>query len=278
MTSVHAREVSVSLGGVQVVHDVSLSLSSGSWLSLIGPNGAGKSTLLRAIAGLVPFSGEIDLGSAGLGELDRRAIARHVALVPQAPFIPRAMTVTDYLLMGRTPYISYLGTETHADLVVVADVLDELDLTVLAPRTLGSLSGGELQRVVLGRALAQRAPILLLDEPTSALDVGHQQQVLELVDSLRRTNELTVVSAMHDLTLAGQFGDHLLMLDGGKMVAEGTAATVLTEEAIRDHYNAHVKVIEDPDGGILVIPTRSRQQPKPGLPREARGAHNRYAP
>ena len=264
MTSLQVRSASVSFGAALVVDDVSVSLASGGWLALIGPNGAGKSTLLRAIAGLVPFIGEIELGPDPISTLDRRSIARQVAFVPQTPFIPRSMTVTDYLLMGRTPYISYLGTETHADLLVVAEVLDELDLTSLAGRVLGSLSGGELQRVVLGRALAQRAPVLLLDEPTSALDVGHQQQVLELVDTLRRMNELTVVSAMHDLTLAGQFGDRLVMLDGGKKVAEGPAAEVLTERAIRQHYDAHVKVIEDPDGGILVVPTRPRHVAQTG--------------
>ena len=256
MTSIEVRDVSVSFDVARVVDGVSLSLESGGWLALIGPNGAGKSTLLRAIAGLVGFDGEIMLGDRSIASLDRRSVARQVAFVPQTPFIPRAMNVTDYLLMGRTPYISYLGTETHADLVVVAEVLDELELTALAPRALGSLSGGELQRVVLGRAFVQRAPVLLLDEPTSALDVGHQQQVLELVDTLRHMNDLTVISAMHDLTLAGQFGDRLLMLDGGRVVAGGSAASVLTEPAIRRHYGAHVRVIDDPEGGILVVPTR----------------------
>ena len=257
MTSIEVRDVSISFDVARVVNDVSLTVESGGWLALIGPNGAGKSTLLRAIAGLVAFDGEIMLGDRPVARLDRRSVARQVAFVPQTPFIPRAMSVTDYLLMGRTPYISHLGTETHADLLVVADVLDELELTALAPRPLGSLSGGELQRVVLGRALVQRAPVLLLDEPTSALDVGHQQQVLELVDTLRHANGLTVISAMHDLTLAGQFGDRLLMLDGGRVVARGSAAAVLTEPAIRRHYGAHVRVIEDPEGGTLVVPTRS---------------------
>jgi iron complex transport system ATP-binding protein len=258
MTSVEVRDVSVRFDTVRVLHDVSMHVDSGGWLGLIGPNGAGKSTLLRSIAGLVPFDGTITLGDERVGALNRRKVARLVAFVPQTPFIPRAMTVTDYLLMGRTPYIAYLGTESRADLEVVGRVLADLELENLGSRSLGSLSGGELQRVVLGRALAQEAPILLLDEPTSALDVGHQQQVLELVDSLRSANELTVISAMHDLTLAGQFAGSLLMLDSGRNVASGGAAEVLTEAAITRHYGAHVRVLADPDGGILVVPTRAR--------------------
>jgi cobalamin transport system ATP-binding protein len=166
------------------------------------------------------------------------------------------MTVTDYVLLGRTPYIPYLGSESRRDLAIVADVLDHLDLGAFAGRALDSLSGGERQRAVLARALAQQAPVLLLDEPTTGLDVGHQQQVLELVDSLRRDLELTVVSAMHDLTLAGQFADHLVLLDGGRVAADGPARTVLTERVISQHYHASVRVLEDPAGGIVVIPVR----------------------
>jgi iron complex transport system ATP-binding protein len=167
------------------------------------------------------------------------------------------MSVADYALMGRTPYISYLGTESHTDIEVVHDVLSRLELVDLADRSLGSLSGGELQRAVLARALSQEAPILLLDEPTSALDVGHMQQVLELVDTLRRERELTVVSAMHDLTLAGQFAESLVLLDEGRTVASGSAREVLTEAIITKHYGASVKVVVDSEGGVVVVPTRT---------------------
>jgi iron complex transport system ATP-binding protein len=136
-------------------------------------------------------------------------------------------------------------------------VLDQLDLAGLAGRRLDSLSGGERQRAVLARALAQQAPVLLLDEPTTGLDVGHQQQVLELVDALRAALDLTVLSAMHDLTLAGQFADELVLLDGGRVAAAGPARTVLTEGVISRHYHASVRVLEDPDGGVVVIPVRA---------------------
>jgi iron complex transport system ATP-binding protein len=248
----------VSYDSVPALGGVSLEVSGGGWLGLIGPNGAGKSTLLRALSGLVSYSGRACLGEEEVSSVARRKLAQLVAFVPQRPLVPRSMSVADYVLMGRTPYIPYLGTEGREDIAIVSDVLDRLELGDLATRSLGSLSGGELQRCVLGRALAQQAPVLLLDEPTAALDVGHQQQVLELVDALRVDHSLTIVSAMHDLTLAGQFAETLVLLSSGKAVASGSARTVLTEPTIRAHYGASVRVLEGPDGDVLVIPRRTR--------------------
>jgi iron complex transport system ATP-binding protein len=256
VTAVELRGVSVALDGRPVLHDLTLEVPGGARFGLIGPNGSGKTTLLRAVAGLVGHRGGILVGGDPVGTLPRRELARRIALVPQNPVIPAGTTVTDYVLMGRTPYIPYFATESRRDLAIVASVLDHLDLGGLAGRRLDSLSGGERQRAVLARALAQQAPVLLLDEPTTGLDVGHQQQVLELVDSLRGDLDLTVVSAMHDLTVAGQFADHLVLLDGGRVAAAGPARTVLTERVISRHYHATVRVLEDPGGGIVVIPVR----------------------
>jgi iron complex transport system ATP-binding protein len=258
VSAVELGSVTVSFDGFRAVDELSACVGPGEWLCLIGPNGAGKSTLLRAIVGLVAHEGAIALGGAELSSLGRRALARTVALVPQDPQTPPGMRVADYLLLGRSPYIPYLGTERRHDLDVVAEVADQLELREFLDRNLGTLSGGELQRVVLARALAQEAPVLLLDEPTSALDVGHQQQVLELVESLRRAHGLTVISTMHDLTLAGQFSDRLLLMSNGRSVADGPAAAVLTEHTISEHYGASVRVIEDPDGGVVVVPVRAR--------------------
>src|SRR5581483_2368555 len=173
-----ARSVSVSLGGRRAVDSVSLAVERGEWLSLIGPNGAGKTTLLRAIAGLVRYDGEIELGGVAARRLGRREVARRVAVVPQAPLMPAGMGVREYVLLGRTPYVSYTGKEGFGDHAAAERALRRLDLDGLAERQLGSLSGGERQRAVLARALAQEAPLLLLDEPTSALDAGRQQDVL----------------------------------------------------------------------------------------------------
>jgi cobalamin transport system ATP-binding protein len=250
-TALELDRVAVRLGGRNVVDGVSFSVEPGDWVTLIGPNGAGKTSLLRAIAGLVGHRGEIRLNGDPLHALRRRAVARRVALVPQAPLMPAGLSVEEYVLLGRTPYVSYVGREGRGDLAAAASAMARLDLAELASRQLGTLSGGERQRAVLARALAQEAPLLLLDEPTSALDAGRQQEALELIDGLRLDAGLTVVAAMHDLTLAGLYAPKLLLLSGGRIVAEGAAAEVLTEPLIEEHYGARVRVLEG-----AVIPVR----------------------
>jgi iron complex transport system ATP-binding protein len=250
-TALELDRVAVRLGGRNVVDGVSFSVEPGDWVTLIGPNGAGKTSLLRAIAGLVGHRGEIRLNGDPLHALRRRAVAQRVALVPQAPMMPAGLSVEEYVLLGRTPYVSYVGREGRGDLAAAASAMARLDLAELASRQLGTLSGGERQRAVLARALAQEAPLLLLDEPTSALDAGRQQEALELIDGLRLDAGLTVVAAMHDLTLAGLYAPKLLLLSGGRIVAEGAAAEVLTEPLIEEHYGARVRVLEG-----AVIPVR----------------------
>ena len=246
--------LSVRFGGVEAVRGLSLTSQAGSWTALIGPNGAGKTSVLRAVAGLLPFDGEIVVDGRDARMLGRRELARLLALVPQKPETPPELTVAEYVLLGRTPYISYFGGERRADRLAAAGALRRLDLDAFAERSLGSLSGGELQRVVLARALAQEPRILLLDEPTTALDLGRQQLVLELVDSLRGDG-LTVVSTMHDLTLAGQYADRLVLLDRGAVAAEGSAAEVLSAPNVATHYGASVRVVED-EHGVFVLPVR----------------------
>jgi iron complex transport system ATP-binding protein len=259
MSAVVVRDVRVSLGGAPILHGVDLHVEHGDWVTVIGPNGAGKSTLLRAIGGLLPFRGDIELEGTPIGRLGRRHRARLVAMVPQTPEIPPAMAVLDYVLLGRTPYIRPLGRESTSDLEIVEQVLNRLDLSPLADRPLETLSGGERQRAFLARALAQQAGILLLDEPTSSLDIGHQQEVLDLVDELRRGDRrLTVVSTMHDLSVAGGYADRLVLLAGGKVAACGTPAEVLTQETLAAHYGARVRVIAG-DDGPLVVPVRTRR-------------------
>jgi iron complex transport system ATP-binding protein len=213
---------------------------------------------LRAIAGLTPFTGSILLGGEEVAQMHSRERARVVAIVPQRPVLPPAMTVFEYTLLGRTPYIRYFDVEQHHDIEVVGNALERLEISPFADRQLGSLSGGEQQRVVLARALAQEAPVLLLDEGTSALDIGSQQQVLELVESLRADHGFTVMSAMHDLTLAGQFADTLALIGGGRLVDTGSPEDVLRAETIATHYGATVRITRDEDG-IVVAPVRRAQ-------------------
>jgi iron complex transport system ATP-binding protein len=255
--ALEARGLSVSLRGRQVLRDVSVGVSPGEWLGVVGPNGAGKTTMLRALAGLVNARGEAVIGGCSVGRMSRRALAKRVALVAQKPVTPVELTVAEYVLLGRTPYIGYLATERRADRLAAESAMARLSLRSFATRTLGSLSGGELQRVVLARALAQRAPLLLLDEPTSALDIGHQQQAMELVDHLRSDGGLTIIAAMHDLTLAAQYADRILMLDAGHPVALGEPAQVLSAEQIGRCYGVSVEVVER-DGDLYVLPRRTR--------------------
>lgn len=252
---IRCRGVSVSLGGSVVLRDVDLDVERGTWVSIVGPNGAGKSTLLRYLTGGLPGAGEVRLGGLPFEKLTRRQRAQLVALVPQAPVIPDGMSVVDYVVLGRTPYIRPLGAEGPGDIAAVHQALSSLDLLGFADRPVSTLSGGERQRVLIARALAQGAPLVLLDEPTTALDVGHQQQVLDLIDDLRRAHDLTVVTTMHDLTLAGQYADRLVLLDHGRVVVDGPAAEVLTEDNLARFYGAKVRIIHD-GGRPVVLPVR----------------------
>ena len=256
MSEVTLKSLSVSYEGVQVVHELDLTVASGEWLSLIGPNGAGKTTILRAIARLVPFQGDVLIGGQAVTALSSRNLARGIAMLVQEPQMPAGMTVSQYVLLGRAPHLGYLGKESSLDRRVVRDVLRRLALEELAARPLEKLSGGERQRAAIARALAQRAPVLLIDEPTTSLDVGRQQSVLELIDQLRKEQELTVIAAMHELTLAGQYADRLGLLVEGRLVAVGSAAEVLTEPAISVHYGAEVRVIDLNGSGTAVVPVR----------------------
>ena len=241
--------VEVSYGSARVLGPVSLEVSDGEWLGLIGPNGAGKSTMLKTAVGATDFEGLVSIDTGRKRGLD-------IAWMPQRPHMPDEMSVADYVLLGRTPHVGYFGSESQSDIGSVEVALEKLDLDEFAQRALATLSGGEAQRAVLARALAQEAPILLLDEPTASLDIGHALDVLEVIDELRKAEGLTVVTAVHDLTLAGRFADRLILLGDGLVHGDGTPVEVLTEERLHAHYGPGVRVIHD-DDGPTIVPTRS---------------------
>lgn len=257
MTSLAFENVNINYSGRTAVADFSDTVRPGEWLCIIGPNGAGKSSLLRAIAGVAPHSGRILIDGSPLTARSSRRRAQLVAYVPQLPMLPSGMTGAEYVLLGRNPFVTHFGRESTLDHSMVDDVIDRLDLAGLAGRDVDTLSGGERQRLVIARAIAQEAPILLLDEPTSALDIGHQQQALELVDKLRREHGLTVVSAMHDLTLAGIYSDRLVLMHAGYSVARGLAEDVLKPETLGEFYGVSVRVHREDDGTIIVVPNRT---------------------
>jgi iron complex transport system ATP-binding protein len=260
MTSLAAVDVTVTFDRSPIVTAVSCGVSSGGWLALIGPNGAGKSTLIRAMAGLLAYDGTIRLDAADTRMMKARERAKILAYVPQEPVLPPDLTVAEYVMLGRTPHLGYLASPGRHDRERADAAMDRLDVTKLARRRLARLSGGERQRAVLARALASDPKVLLLDEPTSMLDVGHEQQVLELVDTLRKDARLTVVSTLHDLTVAGQYADTLVLMDGGRVVATGRPGAVLTVSLIESVYAAKVDVITSDDGHLVVVPRRETNQ------------------
>jgi iron complex transport system ATP-binding protein len=197
------------------------------------------------------------MDGADLATTAPRRRARLIGYAPQTPVMPQTLPVRDYVMLGRTPHRALLAAPRAVDRDEVARALDRLDLTALADRQLRTLSGGERQRAVLARVLAQRPRLVLLDEPTSALDLGHAQQVLELVDRLRTEEGLTVLATLHDLVLAGQYADHLVLLHRGRVVAAGRPQEVLTETNLAAHYGAHAEVVAGPDG-VRVHPVRPR--------------------
>ncbi len=257
---VELESLSVRYDSTLALRAVSDVVVAGEWLGVIGANGAGKSTLLRALAHLVPYEGVVRLDGANAAPLSRRHFARLVAFVPQKPELPQQMRAIDYVVLGRTPHLGYFGVDGERDRARCASLLERLGLGAKVERTLATLSGGELQRLVLARALAQEAPVLLLDEPTSALDLGRRVEALELVDELRHERGLTVISALHDLTLAAQFATRLLLLHEGAVVACGSPAEVLDETSLGHYFGARVQVLRSSDGELVVIPRRQSER------------------
>jgi iron complex transport system ATP-binding protein len=268
--AIELRRVTIAYATRPVVHDLDMEIASGEWVALIGPNGAGKTTVLRAVAGQVAHRGEILLQGQRVASLSPRSLARRIAMVRQDPAMPVGMSVAHYVLLGRSAYISYLGKESRSDRRIVADALERLALTDLASRNLETLSGGERQRAAIARALVQDARLLLVDEPTSALDVGRQQEVLDLIDAVRKDRHLTVVAAMHDLTLASQYADRLALINAGRLVRSGASREVLTESTIAGNYQARVRV--RPVGQLVraVVPDRTLPRHDPHeVPKDA---------
>ena len=283
--ALECRGVSVERGGNRVVTGVDLVVEEGDWVAIVGPNGAGKTSLLHAVAGLIPATGELRVGGLDPGNAPRRQVARVVALMPQRPVVPEGTTVRELVALGRTAHLRRFGTETAADRDAVERTLHRLELDRLADRPALGLSGGELQRVVLGRALAQEPRVRLLDEPTSARDIGHQQSVLDLDDTMRLQDELTVVAAMHDLTLAGQYGRRVVLMDQGRVVADASPSEVLRPVRLADVYGARVEVLQRDTGpAVLPVPADTTPSGSPDpLPRRtlvlggARSGKSRHA-
>lgn len=230
-----------------VIEDLDLSLAEGEFVGLVGPNGSGKSTLLKVLSGLLPPDrGTVHLEGVAMRRLRRREVARRVAVVPQELAIPFGLCAREMVMLGRTPHVRPLRGARPVDRRVVEEKMALTGTLDLADRPYNELSGGEQQRVALAMALSQEARILLLDEPTVHLDINHQVEMLELLRRLNREHRQTVLLILHDLNLAALYVDRLLLLHGGRIVADGAPGEVLDEHRIREVFGAHVLVQPHP--------------------------------
>lgn len=242
------RDVDVELGGQQILDAVSADVTDGHLVGVVGPNGAGKSTLLRAMNGVIdPAAGTVLVDEEAVHELPSKAASRRIASVPQEGHVGFEFTVRETVEMGRHPHVPRFGTDDDPEAVDRA--MARAEVAQFADRDVTSLSGGEKQRVLLARALAQETPVLLLDEPTASLDVNHQIRTLELVRGLADDADRAVVAAIHDLDLAARYCDELVLVSDGRVLDSGPPADVLAPAAIREAFDARVAVGTDPTTG-----------------------------
>lgn len=246
--------IDAGYGSRHVLHGVDIEVPRGAAVAVVGPNGAGKSTLLKTLCGgLRPMVGSIRLDGVDIRTLGPRELARRIAVVPQALHVGFGMTGRDVVMLGRTPYLGFLGSSGTRDLAAVSEAIEDTDIADFVDRPFSTLSGGEAQRVVLAMALAQETSYLLLDEPTVHLDLGQQWRLMERLMELRRRRGVGILAILHDLSLAGLNFDRVVLLGGGRVVASGSPHEVLTESNVGQAFGAPVRVLEDADGVRVVL-------------------------
>ncbi|KAA9394471.1 ABC transporter ATP-binding protein [Kocuria coralli] len=259
MTTNHSLTVeglSLGYGDRTVIEGLDLSILPGKVTAIVGANACGKSTLQRSMSRLLaPRAGSVLLDGRKVHELPAKQLARTLGLLPQSPVAPEGITVAELVGRGRHPHQGLFSRWSQEDDAAVAEALEATATVELMDRPVDELSGGQRQRVWIATALAQRTDLLLLDEPTTFLDVSHQVEVLDLLTDLNRRRGTTVVMVLHDLNLAARYGDHLVMIAGGRLHAAGTPAETLTEESVRAVFGIDSKVIVDPTSGTpLMLP------------------------
>jgi iron complex transport system ATP-binding protein len=266
-TALEATELTVQYPNAPApaLDSVSMVVPRGSFYAVLGPNGSGKSTLLRALLGMVPLvSGRAHLFGRPVSEWDRRALAREAGVVTQSESVAFPITVREIVAMGRYPYLGALQSETPTDREAITEAMRICDIEPLAHRFLSTLSGGEVQRTRVARALAQEPSILVLDEPTASLDVRHEMEVLELLRA-SADRGMTIFLITHHLDLAARFADRLLLLDRGRVAAQGAPREVLQEETLQRVYGWPISVSDDPATGLRhVTPLSTASHPNHG--------------
>jgi iron complex transport system ATP-binding protein len=253
-----AEHVSGGYHEETIVHDVSFEIARGDFLGIIGPNGSGKSTLLRLLTRVLPLErGDVELNGEKISRMSVRELAKKVAFVPQDTFIHFPFRVEEIVLMGRIPHLKRLQFETQKDFLIAENAMTLTDVLPLRRKEIDELSAGERQRVIIAKALTQEPVLLFLDEPTSHLDIGHQVRVLDLLKRLNREKQLTVVIVLHDLNLASEYCDRILLLNEGRVFKEGRPEEVLTYANIEAVYKTVVVVNKNPISSkpyVLLVP------------------------
>ncbi|MGM0711364.1 ABC transporter ATP-binding protein [Brevibacillus parabrevis] len=256
---IHVRSLQKAYQDVSVLTKIDFDVKRGEFFGIIGPNGSGKSTLLKMISSVIaPDAGEITLADKPLARYTRKELARVLAVLEQEGLPPVGFRVREVLEMGRFPYQNWLGEEKDDVTPLIEEIMQLLGLVPLAERTLDQLSGGEKQRVALGKALVQKPQLLLLDEPTTYLDIGYQIQLMDIVRKWQKTTQVTVVAVLHDLNLASLYCDRILMLHKGVQIGVGTPQDMLQTDKIEAVYGTRPIVMEHPVHHLPQIMLQSR--------------------
>lgn len=264
VAAIELSGVSAGYGGIDVLRDLSLAVKRGDLCVILGPNGAGKSTLVKLISGaLRPRAGRVTIGGQDLGGLDRQAIARRVAVVPQSVEVAFGFTVREVVTMGRAPHQGAWMRASERDEAAVARAIEACELEALADRPVSALSGGEQKRVAIARALAQEAPVLLLDEAGAHLDVRHTIAVHELLRRELDRRDLACIAVLHDLNAAARYADRVALLSGGRIVAEGKVEEVMTYRRLTEVFETELYVgVNELDGTRYFLPFRPQVPPE----------------
>ena len=258
--SINVNNLSHSFGETLVLKNISFQVPQRDFFIIIGPNGSGKTTLMKVISGILkPQNGELKILNHPIDQYHRKALARTIAFVPQMTFADFPFTVTEIVLMGRSPYLGILGLEQENDLEVANQAIAFTGLEHLAHRKLDQLSGGEQQRVYIARAICQEPDIILLDEPTASLDLAYQVRIMDLMEKLKTEKGITIVMVSHDVNLAAMYADHLMLLHEGQVVCQGLPDEVLTYKTLEETYGCTLLVDESPLGNfprVTLVPRK----------------------
>jgi iron complex transport system ATP-binding protein len=260
MIELEMRKVALGYSKHPVLKDITFKAAPGELVGLIGPNGSGKSTIIKALSRLLrPTAGEILVGGKDITAIPRRELSCLVGVVPQLPLLPSSFTAFEIVLMGRNPHLGLFQSESHRDWEMAQEAMLRTGTGELSNRYINELSGGEIQSLLIARVLVQETSAVLLDEPTANLDIGRQTEVLDLLKNLCREKSLTVLAALHDLNLAAQYCDRLILIHEGQIHVQGTPAEVITDVHIKDVYGAENCVYPHPANGLPSVLLRANR-------------------